>query len=78
MCIQEIADNQPLGNLPMRVKLEVIKAGKRLHEGVYEIDDKASFGNVVWRCVGESPRAMRRQSDEHRRSHGFDARKRDR
>lgn len=28
----------------MRVKFEVIKAGKRLHEGIYEIDDNASFG----------------------------------
>lgn len=28
----------------MRVKLEVTKAGRRLHEGVYEIDDNASFG----------------------------------
>ena len=56
MCIQEIADNQPLGNLPMRVKLEIMKAGKRLHEGVYEIDDKASFGSAcadVWAKVRE-------------------------
>jgi hypothetical protein len=28
----------------MRVKLEVTKGGKRLHEGVYEIDDNESFG----------------------------------
>ncbi len=28
----------------MRVKLEVVKAGRRLHEGTYEIDDNASFG----------------------------------
>lgn len=28
----------------MRVKLEVIRAGKCLHEGTYEIDDSASFG----------------------------------
>lgn len=28
----------------MRVRLEVIKAGKRLHEGAYEINDNASFG----------------------------------
>jgi len=28
----------------MKVKLEVIKAGKRLHQGNYEIDDKTSFG----------------------------------
>ena len=38
----------------MRVKLEVRKAGKRLHEGVYEIDDNASFGEAcadVWSSV---------------------------
>jgi hypothetical protein len=28
----------------MRVKMEVTKAGKRLHESLYEIDDNASFG----------------------------------
>lgn len=28
----------------MKVKLELIKAGKHLHEGAYEIDDNASFG----------------------------------
>ncbi len=28
----------------MKVKLEVTKAGKRLHQGVYEIDDNMSFG----------------------------------
>jgi hypothetical protein len=28
----------------MRVKLELVKAGKRLHEGAYQIDDNASFG----------------------------------
>ncbi len=28
----------------MRVKMEVTKAGKRLHEGLYEIDDNESFG----------------------------------
>ncbi len=28
----------------MKVKLEIIKAGKRLHEGAYRIDDNASFG----------------------------------
>jgi hypothetical protein len=28
----------------MRVKLEVTKGGKRLHEGVYEVDDNESFG----------------------------------
>jgi hypothetical protein len=33
-----------LGELVMRVKMEVTKAGKRLHEGLYEIDDNASFG----------------------------------
>ena len=40
----------------MRVKLEVIKAGNRLHEGVYEIDDNASFGAAcadVWVKVRE-------------------------
>ena len=28
----------------MRVKMEVTKAGKPLHESLYEIDDNASFG----------------------------------
>jgi hypothetical protein len=30
----------------MRVKLEVTKAGRRLHQGVYEIDDSATFGSA--------------------------------
>ena len=36
---------------PLKVKLEVTKAGKRLHQGVYEIDDNASYGAAcadVW------------------------------
>jgi len=40
----------------MKVKLEVIKAGRRLHEGVYEIDDNASFGAAcadVWVKIRE-------------------------
>ena len=40
----------------MRVKLEIMKAGKRLHEGVYEIDDQASFGSAcadVWAKIRE-------------------------
>ncbi len=40
----------------MRVKLEVTKAGKRLHQGVYEIDDSATFGAAcadVWVKVRE-------------------------
>jgi hypothetical protein len=35
----------------MKVRLDVTKAGKRLHQGIYEIDDKASFGAAfadVW------------------------------
>lgn len=35
----------------MKVRLEVSKAGQRLHQGVYEIDDNASFGAAfadVW------------------------------
>jgi len=28
----------------MRVKLTIRKTGKALHEGIYEIDDKTSFG----------------------------------
>ena len=35
----------------MKVRLEVTKEGKRLHQGVYEIDDNASFGAAfadVW------------------------------
>jgi len=40
----------------MRVKLEIVKSGKRLHEGVYDIDDNASFGKAcadVWAKVRE-------------------------
>lgn len=35
----------------MKVKLEVTKADKRLHEGTYEIDDAETFGAAfedVW------------------------------
>ncbi|MGO9401394.1 MAG: hypothetical protein ACLP19_26660 [Xanthobacteraceae bacterium] len=35
----------------MKVKLEVTKAGRPLHEGTYEIDDNESFGAAcadVW------------------------------
>jgi hypothetical protein len=28
----------------MKVRFELIKAGRRLHEGIYEIDDNESFG----------------------------------
>jgi len=41
----------------MKVKLEVIKSGKRLHEGTYEIDDTRSFGAAwedVWAKVREN------------------------
>jgi len=44
------------GEPPMRVKLEVTKAGRRLHQGVYEIDDNASFGAAcadVWVKIRE-------------------------
>ena len=34
----------------MRVKLEVRKAGRRLHEGIYDIDDNASFGEACSRA----------------------------
>ncbi len=34
----------------MKMKLEITKAGRRLHEGVYEIDDTASFG-AAWEDV---------------------------
>lgn len=34
----------------MKVKFEIVKAGRRLHEGVYEIDDTASFG-AAWQDV---------------------------
>ncbi len=34
----------------MKVKLEITKAGDRLHDGVYEIDDTASFG-AAWEDV---------------------------
>ena len=28
----------------MKLKLEITKAGRRLHEGVYEVDGNATFG----------------------------------
>ncbi len=28
----------------MKVRLEITKAGRRLHEGVYEVDDNTTFG----------------------------------
>ena len=28
----------------MKLKLEITKAGRRLHEGVYEVDDNTTFG----------------------------------
>ncbi len=40
----------------MKVKLEVTKADKRLHQGIYEIDDSQSFGAAfgdVWIKVRE-------------------------
>ena len=40
----------------MKVKLEMIKRGQRLFEGIYEIDDNASFGAAcadVWIKVRE-------------------------
>ena len=40
----------------MKVKLEIIKRGQRLSEGIYEIDDNASFGAAcadVWVMVRE-------------------------
>ena len=41
----------------MKVKLEISKAGRRLHEGTYEIDDNQSFGAAcadVWVKIRES------------------------
>ncbi len=34
----------------MKVKIEIIKAGRRLHEGVYEIDDTESFA-AAWKDI---------------------------
>ena len=34
----------------MKVKLEIDKSGRRLHEGSYEIDDIESFG-AAWQDV---------------------------
>ena len=39
----------------MRVKLEIVKAGRRLHDGVYEIDDMESFG-AAWKDVSVKAR----------------------
>jgi hypothetical protein len=44
------------GELLMKVRLEVTKAGRCLHQGVYEIDDNASFGAAfadVWVKIRE-------------------------
>ncbi len=40
----------------MKVKLEVIKAGKRLRESTYEVDDHESFGAAcadIWTKLHE-------------------------
>jgi hypothetical protein len=40
----------------MKVKLEVTKAGERLHEGTYEVDDHVSFGTAcaeIWTRLHE-------------------------
>ena len=40
----------------MSVKLQIIKAGKKLHEGAYEIHDSESFGKAcadVWMKIRE-------------------------
>ena len=40
----------------MRVQFEIIKSGRMLHQGVYEIDDNASFGAAcadVWVKIRE-------------------------
>jgi hypothetical protein len=34
----------------MKVRLEVTKAGERLHEGTYSVDDNESFG-AAWQDV---------------------------
>lgn len=34
----------------MKVKLEIAKAGKRLHEGIYEINDTEGFA-AAWKDV---------------------------
>jgi len=34
----------------MKVKLEIVKAGARLHEEIYEIDDSESFA-AAWKDV---------------------------
>jgi len=34
----------------MKVKLEITKAGKCLHQGVYEIDDTDTFG-AAWKDI---------------------------
>ena len=47
----------------MKLKLEITKAGRRLHEGVYEVDDNATFGAAcadAWvkireQCAARSP-----------------------
>lgn len=40
----------------MKVRLELVKRGRRLHEGTYEIDDNTSFGVAcadVWVKIRE-------------------------
>lgn len=34
----------------MKVKLEVTKAGARLHQGIYDVDDAQAFG-AAWQDV---------------------------
>ena len=40
----------------MRVRLEVMKADERLHDGTYEIDDSRTFG-AAWEDVWVKVRA---------------------
>ena len=45
----------------MKVKLEISKAGRRLHEGTYGIDDNQSLGAAcadVWVKIRESCRPV--------------------
>ncbi len=56
----------------MKVKIEIVKAGRRLHEGIYEIDDTESFA-AAWKDIWVSPRTVDGQNQQYRRSDGFDA-----
>ena len=65
----------------MKLKLEITKAGRRLHEGVYEVDDNATFGAAcadAWvkireQCAARATSIGALMDSMHESSSGFEA-----